>query len=49
MALFKMFKKYDKNMNGTLEINEYMECLRDLKNHDEIGDLSGFDLSEGEI
>jgi calmodulin len=27
LDLFKIFKKYDKNMNGYLELDEYMECL----------------------
>lgn len=29
LELFKTFKKYDKNLNGVLEINEYIDCLRD--------------------
>ena len=29
MDLFTMFKKYDKNLNGVLEIDEYIECLKD--------------------
>lgn len=28
LELFKFFKKYDKNLNGVLEINEYIDCLR---------------------
>lgn len=28
LDLFKMFKKYDKNLNGVLEISEYIDCLR---------------------
>ena len=27
--LFKIFKKYDLNLNGYLELDEYMECLKD--------------------
>ena len=29
MDLFTMFKKYDKNLNGVLEIDEYIECMKD--------------------
>jgi len=29
LDLFKIFKKYDKNMNGYLDFNEYMACLND--------------------
>ncbi len=29
LELFKLFKKYDKNLNGVLEINEYIDCLHD--------------------
>ena len=29
LDLFKIFKKYDKNLNGFLELDEYMECLND--------------------
>jgi len=29
LELFKTFKKYDKNLNGVLEINEYIDCMRD--------------------
>jgi Ca2+-binding EF-hand superfamily protein len=31
LELFRIFKKYDRNMNGTLEINEYMQCLAESK------------------
>ncbi len=34
-----MFKKYDRNMNGFLEINEYINCLKEC----------GVDLTEYEI
>ena len=27
MELFRTFKKYDRNMNGTLEFSEYALCL----------------------
>ena len=27
LDLFKLFKRFDRNNNGFLEINEYMECL----------------------
>jgi Ca2+-binding EF-hand superfamily protein len=29
LELFKLFKRYDKNLNGVLEINEYIDCLND--------------------
>jgi len=29
LELFKLFKNYDKNLNGVLEINEYRNCLMD--------------------
>ena len=29
LELFKIFKKYDLNLNGYLELDEYMECLKD--------------------
>ena len=29
LDLFKIFKKYDKNLNGYLDFDEYMECLTD--------------------
>lgn len=29
LDLFKLFKKYDRNQNGFLEINEYIACLKD--------------------
>jgi Ca2+-binding EF-hand superfamily protein len=31
LELFKIFKKYDQNQNGYLELDEYIECLRDQK------------------
>jgi len=34
-----MFKKYDRNLNGFLEIHEYIQCLKDSK----------IDLSVGQI
>ena len=27
LELFKLFKKYDRNMNGALDTQEYIECL----------------------
>ena len=27
LELFRVFKKYDRNMNGTLEFPEYTQCL----------------------
>ena len=27
MELFRTFKKYDRNMNGTLDFTEYTQCL----------------------
>jgi Ca2+-binding EF-hand superfamily protein len=39
LDLFKLFKTYDKNMNGYLELDEYMLCLKD----------QGLDLSKQEI
>ena len=29
LDLFKLFKKYDRNQNGFLEINEYIQCMKD--------------------
>ena len=29
--LFELFKKYDRNENGFLEIHEYIQCLKDSK------------------
>ena len=29
LDLFKIFKVYDKNQNGYLELDEYIECLKD--------------------
>lgn len=29
LDLFKLFKKFDRNQNGFLEINEYIECLKE--------------------
>ena len=28
MELFRLFKQFDRNMNGTLDFSEYTECLR---------------------
>ena len=39
LDLFKLFKKYDRNQNGFLEIYEYIQCLRE----------SEIDLTEQEI
>ena len=39
LELFDVFRKYDRNQNGFLEINEYIQCLKD----------SGINLSEAEI
>jgi len=39
LELFEIFKKYDRNQNGFLEIHEYIQCLKD----------SGINLSEAEI
>lgn len=30
LELFSMFKKFDKNLNGVLEMNEYIDCLRSM-------------------
>jgi len=27
IELFRTFKKYDRNMNGTLDFSEYTQCL----------------------
>ena len=29
LDLFDLFKKYDRNQNGFLEIHEYIQCLKD--------------------
>lgn len=34
MELFRTFKKYDRNMNGTLEFNEYALCLAESTSMD---------------
>lgn len=31
LELFELFKKYDRNQNGFLEIHEYIQCLKDAK------------------
>jgi len=31
LELFDLFKKYDRNQNGFLEIHEYIQCLKDGK------------------
>jgi Ca2+-binding EF-hand superfamily protein len=28
LNLFRMFKKYDRNLNGVLEITEYIDCMK---------------------
>ena len=28
LELFKLFKQFDKNLNGILELNEYIDCLK---------------------
>ncbi len=33
LELFQLFKKYDRNENGFLEIHEYIQCLKDSKIH----------------
>lgn len=30
LELFSNFKKFDRNLNGVLEMNEYIECLRSM-------------------
>lgn len=40
MELFRTFKKYDRNMNGTLEFPEYILCL---------SECPGLDLTKQEI
>lgn len=32
IELFRTFKKYDRNMNGTLEFSEYTQCLSECPN-----------------
>ena len=39
LEMFKLFKKFDRNQNGFLEIYEYIQCLRE----------SDLDLSDHEI
>jgi Ca2+-binding EF-hand superfamily protein len=39
LELFELFKKYDRNGNGFLEIHEYIQCLKD----------SQINLTESEI
>jgi len=39
LELFKIFKKYDRNYNGFLELEEYIDCLRE----------SDFGLTEAEV
>lgn len=39
LELFKIFKKYDRDYNGFLELEEYIDCLRE----------SDFGLTEAEI
>ncbi|TNV71958.1 hypothetical protein FGO68_gene12608 [Halteria grandinella] len=39
LELFQLFKRYDRNENGFLEIAEYIQCLKDSK----------INLSEAEI
>lgn len=39
LELFQLFKKFDRNQNGFLEINEYIECLKE----------SSVNLTEAEI
>ena len=34
MELFRTFKKYDRNMNGTLSFSEYTQCLEECSNID---------------
>ncbi len=31
LELFELFKKYDRNQNGFLEIQEYIQCLKDAQ------------------
>lgn len=40
MELFRTFKKYDRNQNGTLSFSEYTQCLHDSP---------GIDLTKAEI
>ena len=40
MELFRTFKKYDRNMNGTLDFSEYTQCL---------AECPGLDLTKHEI
>lgn len=34
MELFRTFKKYDRNMNGSLDFSEYTKCLTECPNID---------------
>lgn len=34
MELFRTFKKYDRNMNGTLDFSEYTQCLTECPHID---------------
>lgn len=34
LELFRTFKKYDRNQNGTLEFSEYTQCLHECPNLD---------------
>ena len=40
IEMFRTFKKYDRNMNGTLEFPEYTQCL---------SEAPGIDLNKSEI
>ena len=40
IELFRTFKKYDRNMNGTLDFSEYTQCLTECPD---------IDLSKSEI
>jgi Ca2+-binding EF-hand superfamily protein len=43
LELFELFKKYDRNQNGFLEIAEYIQCLKEAKidlQHEEIVTLA---------
>mmetsp|Transcript_11577 Transcript_11577/g.17497 ORF Transcript_11577/g.17497 Transcript_11577/m.17497 type:complete len:127 (-) Transcript_11577:28-408(-) len=40
LELFRTFKKYDRNMNGTLDFSEYTQCL---------SECPGLDLTKQEI
>jgi hypothetical protein len=34
IELFRTFKKYDRNMNGTLDFTEYTQCLTECPDID---------------